>query len=213
MKKLSEAAMTFGRIGSQAFDQLVFSGERFDQVLRSIFRQLANQAVFAGLTGGVGSLGALVKGRKMHGGGVVGGIGESMTLLRSGEAVFTPAQTRALGLMASRPSGGISESAMQSAFDKALAKHTSKLGPREIFVLSREGGRAMGRLNSWQSDGSYIAQRDLVFRFGLILKTPSIAVELFLFAAQEIRLLIQWGSLVVIHYLRRPCPPLLPCAL
>src|SRR5690625_2584763 len=147
MKKLSEAAMTFGRIGSQAFDQLVFSGERFDQVLRSIFRQLANQAVFAGLTGGFDSLGALFMGRKMHGGGVVGGIGESVMTLRSGEAVFTPAQTRALGLMASRPSSGISESAMQSAFDKALAKHTSKLGPREIFVLSREGGRAMGRLN------------------------------------------------------------------
>src|SRR5690625_2222802 len=98
MKKLSEAAMTFGRIGSQAFDQLVFSGERFDQVLRSIFRQLANQAVFAGLTGGFDSLGALFMGRKMHGGGVVGGIGESVMTLRSGEAVFTPAQTRALGL-------------------------------------------------------------------------------------------------------------------
>src|SRR5690625_7230211 len=72
MEGLSEAAMTFGRIGSQAFDQLVFSGERFDQVLRNIFRQLANQAVFAGLTGGFDSLGALFTGRKMHGGGVVG---------------------------------------------------------------------------------------------------------------------------------------------
>ena len=147
MERLSEAAMTFGRIGSQAFDRLVFSGERFDQVLRSIFRQLASQAIFAGLTGGFSGIAGIFSGGRMHGGGVVGGMGESVVTLRSGEAVFTPAQTRALGLMASRPSPGLSESAIQGAFDKALAKHTSKLGPREIFVLSREGGRSMGRLN------------------------------------------------------------------
>src|SRR5690625_7584409 len=104
-------------------------------------------------------------GRKMHGGGVVGGIGESVMTLRSGEAVFTPAQTRALGLMASQPSAGISESAMQSAVDKALAKHTSKLGPREISVLSREGGRAMGRLTSGRVDASYIGRRGVVIRY------------------------------------------------
>ena len=148
LSDLSGAARDFGRIGSQVFDRLVFSGERFDNVLRSIFRQLATQAVFAGLTGGASGLfSGLFGGTKFHGGGVVGGMGESVVTLRSGEAVFTPAQTRALGLMASRPSPGLSESAIQGAFDKALAKHTSKLGPREIFVLSREGGRSMGRLN------------------------------------------------------------------
>src|SRR5690625_2126151 len=148
--KSVEAGNSFdlwGRMGTQAIDKLVFETERLDEALRSIFRQLASQAIFAGLTGGFSGIAGIFSGGKMHGGGVVGGIGESVMTLRSGEAVFTPAQTRALGLMASRPSSGISESAMQSAFDKALAKHTSKLGPREIFVLSREGGRAMGRLN------------------------------------------------------------------
>src|SRR5690625_7573496 len=67
MKKLSEAAMTFGRIGEQACEQHVFSGERIDQVLRSIFRYLVNQAVVAGFTGGFDSARTMSMQRKMQG--------------------------------------------------------------------------------------------------------------------------------------------------
>ena len=91
LSDLSGAARDFGRIGSQVFDRLVFSGERFDNVLRSIFRQLATQAVFAGLTGGASGLfSGLFGGTKFHGGGVVGGMGESVVTLRSGGGCFHP---------------------------------------------------------------------------------------------------------------------------
>ena len=68
----------FAHLGIQAFDRLIFQGERFSQTLRSIGRQLAMRGLFTLLTGGFG-------------GGMGAGIGAMLGVTRSvNDAVISP---------------------------------------------------------------------------------------------------------------------------
>lgn len=69
LQNVEEQAQETGRslvdwagMGAQAFDRLVFQGERFSSTLKSIGRQLATRGMMALLTGGTGGLGMLAGG-------------------------------------------------------------------------------------------------------------------------------------------------------
>ena len=87
----------FGAEAAQIFDRAVFQGERLQNVLQSVLRQLASRALVSLLTGGTGGIAGGLFAGVFHGGGIVGGSGDQLAVVRAGEGIFTPSQMRALG--------------------------------------------------------------------------------------------------------------------
>ncbi|MDR9419461.1 tape measure protein [Gracilimonas sp.] len=144
MQEIKHAAQDMAYKLVDVFDQLVWQGRRFEDVLKDITRRLINRAFTRGLT----SLftGMLTGG----GGGFLSSIfSVSDALITSRGDIVKPHKDDNI-LMAKDFSGigggSMNPTDMRNAFASALQAHTSRLGPDEVWVLNQRGAQLRGRL-------------------------------------------------------------------
>lgn len=137
------AAMAMGSLGNSiggVIGQLIKGKEEalsFGNILASIAPALIN--VLTGGSGGfVSSLASGLFGGAFHSGGIVPGNGEKPILAKGGEGVFTKGQMQAMGGMM-QSGGNMDTGKIQKAFERALGNKLQKLGPEEMYLLSRKG--------------------------------------------------------------------------
>ena len=134
-----------------ALAQAVVRGEELGGVLKSLAAQLASRALINGLgmllTGGSFSIGKLLFGGFRASGGPVSG-GSSYIVGERGPELFTPSSSGMIhpnSAVTAAMNGSANGAAIEQAFSRALSNHTSRLGPREVLVLTKEGEYLYGR--------------------------------------------------------------------
>jgi len=155
LAEMASGAKTFGDMVSGLVSQLsnlmieigtlwVSFGTGFAAAMNpaTLFASGGTSAIAAGA--GLIAAGIALKGllNSFHEGGIVPGGGDVPIMAKGGEGVFTKGQMAAMGnLQPRQSSSGLSESSLQYAFERALSNKMSRLGPKEVFVLSQQGKR------------------------------------------------------------------------
>lgn len=143
-----QKTMTLGELLGQklgeAFSSALVFADDLGESIKNIAKQLASKSIinFLSLALG-GGLGGLFGGGLFKGIGKLIGVNDALIQSNGNVVKFHP-QDNLLAMKdfskLSQPSGGgMSQKAMENAFAKALSMHTSKLGPKEAFLLTKEG--------------------------------------------------------------------------
>jgi len=144
--KAANAGQRWGATIGDALFQAASGAKDLLSSVKDLIVQFAKQVFIKGitflLTGGTGGFLKSVFGGIFHEGGIVPGGGDVPIMAKGGEGVFTKGQMAAMGnLQPRQSSSGLSESSLQGAFERALSNKMSRLGPKEVFVLSQQGKR------------------------------------------------------------------------